>query len=84
MQYFREDYHNGYIDVVWAVDSILFVAIEIDSSLREKSVRKLLALNSILAFWVYYGRHPFKPLVDSMNKEGKIKVLHFPFHSYGS
>ena len=75
---FRGDRHNGYIDVVWVVGSIPIVAIEIDSALREKSVRKLLASNANLLFWVYYGNRAFEPLVNSIDVAGRIKVLHFP------
>lgn len=75
---FRGDHHNGYIDVVWAVGSIPIVAIEIDSALREKSVRKLLASNANLLFWVYYGNRPFEPLVNSVDIAGRIKIFHFP------
>jgi hypothetical protein len=75
---FRGDNHNGYIDVVWAIGSIPIVAIEIDSALREKSVKKLLASNANLLFWVYYGVSPFEPLVNSVDIAGRIKVLHFP------
>jgi hypothetical protein len=75
---FRGDNHNGYIDVVWAIGSIPIVAIEIDSALREKSVKKLLASNANLLFWVYYGTYPFEPLVNSVDVAGRVKVLHFP------
>ena len=75
---FRGNRHNGYIDVVWAIGSIPIVAIEIDSALREKSVRKLLASNANLLFWVYYGNHPFEPLVNSIDVADRVKVLHFP------
>jgi hypothetical protein len=64
---FRGDKHNGYIDVVWAIGSIPIVAIEIDSALREKSVRKLLASNANFLFWVYYGNRPFEPFVNSID-----------------
>ena len=75
---FRGDNHNGYIDVVWAIGSIPIVAIEIDSALREKSVKKLLASNANLLFWVYYGTSPFRSLVNSVDIAGRIKVIHFP------
>jgi hypothetical protein len=74
---FRGNHHNGYIDVVWAIGSIPIVAIEIDSALREKSVKKLLASNANLLFWVYYGNLPFEPLVNAIDIAGRINVLHF-------
>ena len=75
---FRGDGHDGYIDVVWAIGLIPIVAIEIDSALREKSIKKLLASNANLLFWVYYGNLTFEPLVNSIDVAGRIKVLHFP------
>lgn len=75
---FRGGRRKGYIDVVWAIGSIPIVAIEIDAALREKSVRKLLASNANLLFWVYYGKRPFELLVNSIDAAGRIKVLHFP------
>lgn len=75
---FRGDHHNGHIDVVWAIGSTPIVAIEIDSALREKSLKKLIASNANLLFWVYYGNLPFEPLINSVDLAGRIKVLHFP------
>lgn len=70
--------NDGYIDVVWAVGSIPVVAIEIDSALRKKSIRKLLASNSNLQYWVYYGVAPFESFVKSIDITNQIKVIHFP------
>lgn len=41
-------------------------------------MRKLLASNANLLFWVYYGNHAFEPLVNSIDVAGRINVLHFP------
>lgn len=45
---FRGGNHNGYIDVVGSIGSEPIEAIEIDSLLREKTIRKLLASNANL------------------------------------
>ena len=75
---YSSNQRNGYVDVVWTIGSSPLVAIEIDSSLREKSVKKLLASSANLLFWVYYGNRPFEPLINMLDLEGKVKVLHFP------
>ena len=74
---FRGD-RDGWIDVVWSIGSIPVVAIEIDSICRTKSIKKLLASNSNLLFWVYYGHSPFEFFVKSIDLTGRIKVIHFP------
>lgn len=74
---FRGD-RDGRVDVVWSIGSIPVVAIEIDSICRTKSVKKLLASNSNLLFWVYYGVSPFEPFVKSIDLTSRIKVIHFP------
>ncbi len=76
---------DGYIDVVWAVGSIPVVAIEIDSALREKSIKKLLVSNSNLLYWVYYGVAPYETLVKSIDLACRIKVIHYPsrFSKFG-
>jgi len=75
---FRGDNHNSYIDVVWSIGSIPIVAIEIDSALRQKSVKKLLASNANLLFWVYYGVTPFESLVNLIDVTHRVNVIHFP------
>lgn len=74
---FRGD-KDGWIDVVWSVGSIPVVAIEIDSICRTKSIKKLLASNANLLFWVYYGYSPFESFVKSIDLTSRIKVIHFP------
>jgi len=75
---FRGENHNGYIDVAWVIGSIPIVAIEIDSSQREKSIRKLLASNANLLFWFYYGNKPVEPFVNSIDVLSRVKILHYP------
>ena len=74
---FRGD-RDGCIDVVWSVGLIPVVAIEIDSRCRTKSIKKLLASDANLMFWVYYGYSPFESFVKSIDLSRKIKVIHFP------
>jgi hypothetical protein len=69
---------DGWIDVVWCIGSIPVVAIEIDSICRTKSIKKLLASNANLLFWVYYGHSPFESFVKSIDLTNRIKVIHFP------
>lgn len=74
---FRGD-RDGWIDVVWSIGSIPVVAIEIDSICRTKSIKKLLASNSNLLFWVYYGYSPFESFLKFIDLTSRIKVIHFP------
>lgn len=82
---FYEGQSKGYIDVVWTIGATPVVAIEIDSALRGRSIRKLLASNANLLFWVYYGIAPFESLTNFIDIEGRVKVLHFPskFERFG-
>lgn len=47
---------NSKIDIVWHKDNKPFIAIEVDSSLREKSIGKLLLINCPYKIWLYYGK----------------------------
>ena len=74
---FRGD-RDGRIDVVWSIGLIPIVSFEIDSVRRTKSLKKLLASNSNLKFWIYYGVSPFESFVKSIDPTSRIKVVHFP------
>lgn len=50
-----DDNRIGYIDVVWAVCNTPVVAVEIDSSYRNKSIKKLHAISAPIKVWIYYG-----------------------------
>lgn len=54
--YNNKKYINGRIDVVWRDNNKkVIVAFEIDSSIRSKSIIKLLNVNSIYKIWLCYG-----------------------------
>lgn len=66
---------NGYIDVAWTGSDGTQLLMEIDSSVRPKSVQKLIKANSLMKVWLYYGaKNPDKALVYDFNKE--IMFLH--------
>jgi len=44
------------IDIVWHKNNKPFIAIEVDSSLREKSIGKLLLIDCDYKIWLYYGK----------------------------
>jgi len=52
---YQEGGRRQFTDVVWMSGSNIVAAFEIDSSLRRKSVEKLLLLPTQYKFWVYYG-----------------------------
>lgn len=52
---YQEDGRQQFTDVVWVSANNIIAAFEIDSSLRRKSVEKLLLLPAQYKFWVYYG-----------------------------
>lgn len=72
---FRGD-RDGRIDVVWTVGLIPVVAFEIDRRCRTKSIKKLLASNSNMQFWVYFGNKPFEPFVKTIDPTSRIKIIH--------
>ncbi|KKH46862.1 hypothetical protein [Methanosarcina sp. 1.H.A.2.2] len=76
---FKEKGWDGFIDVVWATGfgkrEIPVVAFEIDSSLRKKSVEKLLAVEAPFRFWVYYGKKEAYPLLEKEDPEGLITLI---------
>jgi hypothetical protein len=60
------DLVEGRIDMVWALKRQLVVAIELDSSVRSKSWRKLLTIDAAHKVWIYYGkRSPISELQDT-------------------
>lgn len=69
---------NGRLDVVWCIGSTPVVAFEIDSALRKKSLRKLLASKAGSLYWVYYGNAPFASFVGTFDPSNRVTVLHFP------
>ena len=53
----RGDGRRGYIDAAWSGKDGIADIIEIDSSYREKSIRKLQMTDAPAKFWLYYGRY---------------------------
>lgn len=70
---------NGFIDVVWFNGDLLVAPIEIDSSPRKKSVNKVLAVDSIFKFWIYYGKSLSKALnrLNNRDPEKQITMIMF-------
>jgi hypothetical protein len=67
---------DGHLDVVWMYGSIPVVAFEIDSSHRTKSLKKLLAINANLRFWIYFGASDGESFARSIDPVGIIHVIH--------
>lgn len=67
---------KGFIDVVWCKDNVPMIAIEIDSSVRPKSVEKLLSFNGE-RIWVYYGedKNKCKRTVKKLDKNKTIHLI---------
>jgi len=76
---FKEKGWDGFIDVVWITGfgkkEMPVVAFEIDSSLRKKSVEKLLAVEAPFRFWVYYGKKEAYSLLEKEDLEGIITLI---------
>jgi len=68
---------NSKIDIVWHKDNKPFIAIEVDSSLREKSIGKLLLINCKYKIWLYYGKKKleFNSFIDYHDTENKITYI---------
>ncbi len=66
---------GGLVDVAWLTQRRLTTAFEIDSELKEKSVRKLMALDSPFRFWIYYGRPHYVSMVRLVDRSGAIVVI---------
>ncbi len=68
---------GGSIDVVWGPRVAPVAAIEIDSSPRLKSIRKLLSARVAHRIWIYYGRKPrkLKRRLSGLDEHQRIVVL---------
>jgi hypothetical protein len=74
----RADSRDGRIDVVWLADSRPVTVFEIDSRIRIKSIKKLLAVEVPFRFWVYYGAKSITSLIHEYNPDNLIQVIQFP------
>jgi len=56
---YRIFYNNrsSKIDIVWHKNNKPFIAIEVDSSLRKKSIGKLLLIDCKYKLWLYCGKN---------------------------
>lgn len=70
---------SGRIDVAWwtLADRDLLAVFEIDSTVRTKSLRKILHANCPYRFWVYYGKRGIKDLIETLDTEHKITIIDF-------
>jgi hypothetical protein len=64
-----------FIDVVWLSGSRPIAAFEIDSSLRAKSLKKLLNISAKFRFWVYYGQKDPASFVGNIDSENRIIIV---------
>jgi len=64
-----------FIDVVWLSGSRPIAAFEVDSSLRAKSLKKLLNISAKFRFWVYYGRKDPTSFVGNIDSENRITIV---------
>jgi len=71
----RADGRNGRIDVAWLVDFRPVTVFEIDSRVRIKSIKKLLAVKAPFRFWVYYGSENLASLIYKYNSDNLIQVI---------
>ncbi|MBU4259588.1 MAG: hypothetical protein KKI12_09040 [Proteobacteria bacterium] len=71
----RADGRNGRIDVVWLADLRPVTVFEIDSRIRIKSIKKLLAVKVPFRFWVYYGSKNITSLIHKYNSDNLIQVI---------
>ncbi len=74
----RADGRDGLIDVVWLADTRPVTVFEIDSRIRIKSIKKLLAVEVPFRFWVYYGSKSLIPLIHRYNFDNLIQIIQFP------
>jgi len=65
----------GFIDVVWLENSKPVAIFEIDSSLRIKSIKKLLSVVIPLRFWIYYGSRDVKSIFQKNNLNNLIQIV---------
>jgi hypothetical protein len=75
----REDGRSGRINVAWWTlsDRDLLAVFEIDSTVRTKSLHKILHANCPYRFWVYYGKREIKDLIETLDTEHKITIIDF-------
>jgi hypothetical protein len=66
---------EGLADVAWLARKRLASVFEIDSEPKEKSVKKLVALDSPFRFWIYYGRPHYLSMVRSVDRAGSVDVI---------
>lgn len=71
----RADGRGGLIDVVWFADLRPVAVFEIDSSIRVKSIKKLLAAKAPFRFWVYYGAKDATSLIQDYDSQNLIRVV---------
>jgi hypothetical protein len=71
----RADGRAGLIDVVWLTDSRPVTVFEIDSRIRIKSIKKLLAVEVPFRFLVYYGPKSLTSLIQKHNPDNLIQVI---------
>ena len=63
------------IDVVWLDDFKIIACFEIDSSLRCKSLLKLVSVDVPFRFWIYYGKKFFTDRIKKLISENQIYVV---------
>jgi hypothetical protein len=71
----RADGRGGLIDVVWLRGFIPITIFEIDSSLRVKSINKLLAVEVLFRFWVYYGSRDSTFFIHTNDPNNLVHVI---------
>jgi hypothetical protein len=78
---YKENMYNRYVDVVWMdKNKKVMYAIEIDSSLRIKSLEKLNHIKAENKIWILYcnsiNNFYFDYLMNKYNKDGKINIFY--------
>jgi len=72
----RADGRDGLIDVVWLADLKPVTVFEIDSRIRIKSIKKLLAVEVPFRFWVCYGsNYEFKNFISLFHKYNSDNLI---------
>jgi hypothetical protein len=74
----RDDGRRQFTDVVWLCNSTPIAAFEVDSSLRTKSLRKLLAIPAEFRFWIYYGLKDPLSFVSKIDAKQLIRLIYIP------
>lgn len=72
---YQEDGGQQFTDVVWVSGSTVVAAFEVDSSLRRKSVEKLLLLPAQYKFWIYYGSKDPNAFLATFGVECPVFVI---------